>query len=53
MQDNRKRLEPGPGWWRMKGAEHVARTGVQRPATLTEGKGKGGVAGGESDVVDS
>jgi hypothetical protein len=37
----------------VKGAKYVARNGVRRPATLTKKKGKRGVAGGKSNVVDS
>jgi hypothetical protein len=38
---------------RVEGAEYVARTGVQRPATLTREMGRRGVASSEFNVVDS
>jgi hypothetical protein len=53
MRDDQRRSEPGPERRRAEGAEYVARTGVQRPATLTKRMGRRSVAGSESDVVDS
>jgi hypothetical protein len=53
MRDNRRRLEPGLERRCAEGAEYVARTGVQRPATLMKRMGRRSVAGSESNVVDS